>query len=45
MASALFISRNTVVDHIRNIRAKYTLLGRDVALIGFDASEWAKKLG
>ncbi|CAN7438332.1 LuxR C-terminal-related transcriptional regulator [Microbacterium sp. LjRoot45] len=31
VASALFISRNTVVDHIRNIRAKYTLLGRDVA--------------
>ena len=30
VASELFISRNTVADHIHNIRAKYVALGRDV---------------
>lgn len=30
VAAELFISRNTVTDHIRNIRAKYVALGRDV---------------
>lgn len=30
VAAELFISRNTVIDHIRNIRAKYVALGRDV---------------
>lgn len=31
VAAELFISRNTVVDHIRNIRGKYIDLGRDVS--------------
>lgn len=31
VASALFISRYTVNDHIRRIRAKYVALGRDAA--------------
>ena len=30
VAAELFISRNTVTDHVRNIRAKYVGLGRDV---------------
>ncbi|HMQ64830.1 MAG TPA: response regulator transcription factor [Arachnia sp.] len=30
VAAELFIARNTVIDHIRNIRAKYVALGRDV---------------
>jgi DNA-binding NarL/FixJ family response regulator len=30
VAAELFISRNTVTDHIRNIRAKYVALGRNV---------------